>query len=357
MKTRVAIVLPYFSNGGMQVMVSRLASHLDLDEVEAEVICIYGEPLGNWMEKDVLDHGIPIKYIGKSRGFSGGAILRLGKELSRFNPNIVHTHLSAGVYCAPWVLTHRAKMLHTVHNIPEKELIKPKRLLMKALYKTRRAIAVAISPEIRSLVMAYYRPRTEAELIFNPVDVACFAEVPKKDHENMVVVTAGRLSEQKNQALLIDAFVSHHSSYPEDELVILGDGPLRNELDQRIRKMGAESYIHLKGNVDNIPDYFGRADVFALSSNYEGLPLVVLEAMASSLPIVSTDVGGVRDLISGNGILVEPGKAEQLCDALDRLKKDLRMRKTMGDKSFELVRQYDSAIIAGEYTALYKKYS
>ena len=66
MKPRVAIVLPYFGSGGAENMVSRLASHLDLSRVEAEVICLYGQPLQNRLEKAVTSHGVSIKYIGKA---------------------------------------------------------------------------------------------------------------------------------------------------------------------------------------------------------------------------------------------------------------------------------------------------
>lgn len=357
MKTRVAIVLPYFSSGGAQVMITRLATHLDLTKIETVVICVYGNPQNNWMEKEILEHGIPIKYIGKEKGFSGGAILRLGKALSEFRPDVVHTHLSACVYCAPWILKHRVKMLHTVHNIPDKELIKSKQLVMRYLYKRGAAVPVAISNEIHTLIKKHYGLKSTIETVYNPVDVDRFSNVNKKAHSNTIVITAGRLSVQKNHKLLISAFARYHEKHQKDELIILGEGPCRAELERMICDHKAESYIHLEGNVDNIAEYFAKADIFALSSDYEGLPLVVLEAMAASLPIISTDVGGIKDLIDGNGILVEAGNEEQLYRALTELKEDTAKIDTMGKRSYSLVQKYDSSIIAGEYIKLYKKYS
>ena len=357
MKTRVAIVLPYFSSGGAQVMVSRLASHLDLETIDAEVICIYGEPQNNWMEQEILNHGVPIKFIGKGKGFSPGAMIRLSRELSEFNPDVVHTHLSAGPYCAPWILTHRVKMLHTVHNIPDKELIRSKQQVMKLLYKSRSAVPVGISHEIQALIKKHYHLKNDAELVYNPVDVSKFSGVEKLQHDNLVAVTAGRLSEQKNHKLMIEAFINYHAEHENDELIILGDGPCREDLEKMICDNAAESYIHLAGNVDNVAEYFAKADVFVLSSDYEGLPLVVLEAMAASLPIISTDVGGVKDLIDGNGILTKAGNAEQLLDALVRLKLDPSLMRSMGEKSFDLVQKYDSEVITEEYSSLYRKYA
>lgn len=358
MKTKVAIVLPYFSSGGAQMMVSRLVSRLDLSETEAEVICVYGEPQNNRMEKAISDHGIPIRYIGKKKGFSIGAILRLNRELSRFDPDVVHSHLSAGVYCAAWIMSHHVTLLHTVHNIPDKELLKIKQLVMKMLYRRKAAVPVAISHEIRSLVKAHYGIDT-VELIYNPVDIGQFSRAAKKQHSNFVAVNAGRLSPQKNHQLLIKAFIRHHKKYGEDELYILGDGPCRPELEKLIRENGAENYINLEGNVDNVAGYFAGADVFVLSSEYEGLPLVVLEAMAASLPVISTDVGGVRDIVSDfeNGILTESGSEEELIKALRILRQDREKARAMGERSFALVQKYDTSVIAKEYSELYRKYS
>ena len=156
-KPRVAVVLPYFGKGGAETMVSRLVSHLNLEVVEAEVICTYGERLDNELERVITSHGVPIRYIGKKKGFSLDALFRLGKELSAFQPTVVHTHLSACAYCAPWVLTHKAKMLHTVHNTPKHELIRPKRMVMRLMYKLKKAVPVAISREIQSMMIADYK--------------------------------------------------------------------------------------------------------------------------------------------------------------------------------------------------------
>ena len=355
-KPRVAVVLPYFGRGGAETMVSRLVSQLDLECVDAEVICIYGTKLDNELEKAIVSHGIPICYIGKKKGFSLGATFRLGKELSSFHPTIIHTHLSASVYCAPWVLTHRVRMLHTVHNTPEYELIRPKRIIMRFMYKLKKAIPVAISREIQSMLVSYYKLRTKPELIYNPVNVSRFSIV-KSPHDGIVIVSAGRLCPQKNQKLLIDAFKEVVEIYDNVSLILLGDGPMRKEIEEYIATSGLSKRVTLTGNVDNVEEYFSKADIFALSSLYEGLPLVILEAMAAGLPIVSTNVGGIRDIVSDNGILVESQSLSGLKAALLDLIEDERKRKIMGEKSYKSVLNYDSSIISQQYVKLYEKYS
>ena len=222
MKPKVAIVLPYFRCGGAENMVSRLAAHLDLSKVDAEVICIYGKPLHNRLEQVVLEHGVPIRFIEKDKGFSISALKRLWKELSAFCPDVVHTHLSACVYCAPWILTHKAKMLHTIHNTPKFELIKPKQLIMSVMYKLRKAVPVAISHEIQTMMVDYYKLKQKPELVYNPVDVARYQK-EKKKHAGTNIVTVGRLSVQKNQKLLIDAVKMIIQKEQSIQLMILGD--------------------------------------------------------------------------------------------------------------------------------------
>lgn len=356
MKTRVAIVLPDFHFGGAQVMVSRLMSHMNLDEVDAEVI-VCGQEKGNDLEKAIIRKGIPIRYLGKTKGFSAKVTADLFRELDRFRPQVVHTHLSSCVYCAPWVIARKTAMLHTVHNMPQHELIRPKRLVMKALYRTGHAIPVGISREIQALTESFYKPKRKTELVYNPVNIEQFSSIPKPEHTAFTVLNVGRLSEQKNQQLLIRAFADLHRVNADSELYILGDGPKRQELEELISEEKLGSCIHLEGRIENPQEYYAKADVFALSSEYEGLPLVVLEAMAASLPVVSTNVGGVKDIVKENGILTEKGNKEQLKDALIHLMENPDLRQEMGRVSFEEVQKYDSAVIADEYIKLYRKYA
>ena len=291
MRNKIAIVLPYFGLGGAETMASRLASNINLDKIDVEVICIYGNPQNNRLENSILNSGVKIKYIGKSKGFSISAVYKLWKELTSYQPTVVHTHLSACVYCAPWILVHKVKLLHTIHSMPKYELIKPKKRIMSFMYRIGKAIPVAISKEIQYMMTEEYKLKNRAELIYNPVDVDKFYKDNER-HEGICLVTAGRLSKEKNQKLLIDAVKVLCQEYENLSLTILGDGPLRNELENYVTDNGIENIIHVEGNVANVEEYFSKSDIFVLSSSYEGLPLVILEAMAAQLPIISTDVGG-----------------------------------------------------------------
>ena len=108
--------------------------------------------------------------------------------------------------------------------------------------------------------------------------------------------TVGRLAEPKDHLTLVDAFALVHKTLPNARLRIAGDGPLRSALLARINSLALGTSIHLVGEILDVPEFLSALDVFVLSSVTEALPVAILEAMASGLPIVSTDVGGVSEV-------------------------------------------------------------
>lgn len=357
MKTRVAVVLPYFGAGGAENMVSRLVSNLDLTELDTEVICIFGEKQNNNLESAIEEHGIPIYYVRKKKGFSLSAVHRLNKELTRFNPDVINTHLSGGFYSSFWIIFHRVKMLHTIHNIPIYEAEKIKRMVYSFLYRTGKAIPIAISKTIRELTEKTYKVKGQVELVYNPVDVKKYSCITKESHDDFVFLMAGRLSKQKNQLIAIEAFKMIVKDNSWVKLIILGEGEERETLERYIKDNGLSSRIFLPGNVNNVEEYMARADAFLLSSDYEGLPLVLLEAMAAKLPIISTDVGGVKDIVGECAILTRPRNVEELANAMKEIMTNADLRVVNSERAFTNVQQYDSSSIAQQYKELYVKYS
>ncbi len=355
MKNKVAIVIPHFGNGGAEHMTSQLICALNQEAFAIKVFCIFGDYQGNALENRIKEAGIDIVYLKKGVGFSPKAVLNMWKQLRAFKPDVVHTHLSACVYCAPWVLFHKAKMVHTIHNIPQKEGNKVRRTLMRFMYKIKKAVPVAISDTNHDLVCAEYHLKPEAvQTIYNPVQCEKFYRSDTHG-ETVELITVGRLSAQKNQKLLIDAFGTVAQKREDVRLTIVGTGELEQQLKAQAQTLGLAAKIRFTGVVENPQDYLATADIFVLSSNYEGLPLAVLEAMAAGLPIVSTDVGGVKDIVTDNGILVPPGDQNALAKALSQLIEDSALRERLGTKSLEYAQNYALPTIARKYMELYQK--
>ncbi len=138
----------------------------------------------------------------------------------------------------------------------------------------------------------------------------------------------GRLEKQKNQHILIEAVSMIERDF---RLVIVGSGPLRHSLDERVDRHGLSDRVTFVES-SQVDPYFADADIFVLSSDYEGLPLVILEAMSAGLPIVSTDVGGVCEAVSDgvSGFLTGRGDAQGLSEKLTRLIDDEDLRREFG---------------------------
>lgn len=152
------------------------------------------------------------------------------------------------------------------------------------------------------------------------------------------IVSVARLTEQKNQKILLLAFKSFLSTHPDYKLVIFGEGPYRSQLEKLILDLGLKEAVELPGAVKNVWDKIVDAECFVLSSWFEGMPNALLEAMCLGLPCISTKVSGAVDLIrtGENGILVDLDNSEQLGEALCNLIDNKINKQVMGKNATQL---------------------
>ncbi len=168
-----------------------------------------------------------------------------------------------------------------------------------------------------------------------------------------VALAVGRLGEEKDFALLLMAFGSLASQNPEWDLIILGDGPEREDLEQLRDGLGLKGRVHLPGRVGNPGDWYVRADIYVMSSRFEGFPNTLLEAMAYGLPAVSFDCEtGPADIIRHgiDGFLVPPSEGvEGLAWAMDTLMRDENMRQRMGKEAIAVRDRFSAQRIMAEW--------
>lgn len=358
-KQKIALVLPYFGQGGAEKMVSQLACSLNATQFHVEVFCVYGKPQGNFLEQNLIESGIPIHFIRKPKGMSLTAIGRLFRELDRFSPDVVHTHLYACVYAALWPIVRRKPFLHTFHTLPEVEnrrLIR--RLLTKTLIGMKKMIPIAISGENQRLISQYYGIPAEAvPVVHNPVNINRFSSKAGTRDGVFRFITAGRFSVVKNQKMMYQAFFEFLKKGYDARLTMLGSGEEAENLKCLAEELDISDRIDYAGFVENVEDYLTKADVFLLSSDYEALPLALLEAMAAGLPIVATDVGGVRDIVTDNGILVPAKDACAMAQAMEMLYQDDLLRRNMSQKAMNHVAAFDISNTAAGYSEVYRRYT
>lgn len=200
-----------------------------------------------------------------------------------------------------------------------------------------------------------YFPRKlqkRTEVIFNPIFMSNdLVGSAKYHHEKKYIISVARLKEQKNQKMLIDVFSRFSKHYPEYELYIYGEGELRQDLEQQIRILNLSEKVFLPGTTNDIFHKIREADIFVLSSNFEGMPNTLIEAMCIGIPCISTKVSGATDLITNyeNGILVDVGNDDQMLEALLKLAQDEELRRKLGHKAIHTFDLLDVEKISQEW--------
>jgi len=171
-----------------------------------------------------------------------------------------------------------------------------------------------------------------------------------------VIGTVGRLADQKGYQYLLDAAPKVLEQMPGIKFLIIGEGPMAAELKDKAHTLGIASSVIFTGARNDVVELLKCLDIFASSSLWEGVPTVMLEAMASNVPIIATDIPGTHELIQHgkNGWLVPPYDSEALAEALLEFIKSPSRRKEMAQNGKETVRKYTIDQIAQQYEALYE---
>lgn len=167
------------------------------------------------------------------------------------------------------------------------------------------------------------------------------------------IVTVGRMSEQKNHSLLLKAFADIYKAHPDYKLIIYGEGEKKNELISLSQELQITAVVELPGYLTNIGNEIKDASIFVLSSDYEGMPNALMEAMALGIPCISTDCdgGGARFLIENekNGILTPKGDVKALTSAIDRMLSDSEFAEHCGEEAHKICDRLAPEIIYGEW--------
>ena len=201
-------------------------------------------------------------------------------------------------------------------------------------------------------VASYYqRIHGKCEVIANPLTPQAVGEF--KSIRTKEIVTVGRLIPQKNHKLLIHAFAKIYQNHPDFSLRIVGEGPLKSELEELVSSLKLHEVVSIQANIKNVMTVVNDAACFVLSSDYEGFPNVLLEAMASGMPVVSTDfdTGIARDLITDgkNGYVVPIGDAETMAAAIDRIISSEDCQLQMGLENIKLKDEYSEDLICSRW--------
>jgi glycosyltransferase involved in cell wall biosynthesis len=362
---RVLHIFPYFGSGGAEHMGVYLMRSLNRARFEVEAVSLY-DPWGTDLEKMLAEAGVTVSYLGKKRGPDFRMYPRLARVFRRFRPHVVHTHLNILRYVLP-LLVHRISLpsVHTVHNLAEREVDFGKWIHRLAFRLG--VVPVAIGDEVAASLARLYGIRNPP-LIPYGIPIHAFVrnesarEVWREKEgfalDDTVYVSVARFYPQKNHRLLLHAFADGPARDMRARLLLAGDGPLRGDLQVMANRLGVGNRVSFLGIRTDIPELVAAADVFALSSDWEGNPLSVMEAMAAGRPVVATAVGGVPELVvhGKTGLLVPAGDAVALAEAMRKIGHDEALRKEMGRASAERAAScFDERVMTRSYEELYER--
>ena len=295
-------------------------------------------------------------------------IVRLFRIFHRFRPDIIHTHTAkAGTVgrIAGWFyrLTsrRRVKLVHTFHGHVFHGYYG--RLATSLFLFVERALArvtdaiVVLSPLQRNEIHGRYRIGRAEQFVIIPLglDLAPYDKpVDVEPHQGFVVAIVGRLTEVKDHDFFLCAFAAWNR--PDAVAHIIGDGHLRAALEQTARDLGIADRVRFLGTRDDPEVFYREADLVVLTSKNEGTPLTILEAMAAGVPVLSTSVGGVPDLLADNRGLMAPHDVPQFAAAMDRLAGDPSLRARMAEAGRAFVREhYATERLIRDVRALYAR--
>lgn len=352
---KIIQVMPEFGLAGAEVMAENLAYGLKAKGHEVLMISLYSmhTAITNRLEKN----GIIIKYLGKKKGFDASVVLKMRKIIKEFKPDILHTHRYVLPYAFFASIGIAVKRVHTIHNIAERE-VPPKQLpIQKVLFKNLKVIPVAITPITqKSIEELYGLNQNKIPLVYNGIDLTqCIAKKNTQFGSQIKILHVGRFAPQKNHEMMVEAFADVVRDYPHCVLDLVGDGDLVNSVRKKVIMLGIKEKVHFVKLLDMVYEKMSESDIFILPSKYEGMPISLIEAMATGLPIVATSVGGVPDMIENgkSGILVGVSK-EEIAKGIVMLIEDSTLRDNISQGAKQRAVQFSLENMTKAYIDVYE---
>lgn len=341
----VLFVASSLESGGAERVMVTLLQHLDRRRFQPHIAVSSAKgALLNELPPDVVLHDLKASRVR----FSLPALLRL---IWRLRPEAVLStsgHVNVPLLALRPLLPRGTKIFVRENSTASVEAVaagevRRRKLLYRFFYHNANAVICQSEVMLDDLCEQFHVPRNKMVRIYNPIDGARI----RGDATNAPnpffgtgphLVASGRLEHAKGFDLLIDAMLGVRKRFSQAQLTIVGSGSLEKELRDQCTRLGLTSTVTFAGFHSNPYPYYANADLFVLSSRYEGLPNVMLEAMALNTPVVATDCpGGVREIVKGwpNCRLAQPEDSASLTDAIvASLRKGRQLAEAAPDCSF-----------------------
>jgi sugar transferase (PEP-CTERM/EpsH1 system associated) len=358
--------------GGLETLLVDCVNHMPADKYRHAIVCLtdYTE-----FSKKITREDVEIFSLNKKPGLGLDTHLAIWKLFRKLKPSILHTYnLSAIEYTFAATLAGVPIRVHAEHgrDTSDPEGTNWKHNLLRRLLIPFVDYFIPVSKDLQNwLRTRIHVPDEKNLLINNGVDIRQFClrkddDILRKEsgfpEDAFIIGTVGRIQDVKNHAGLIDAFILLRELLPEQKprlrLAIIGNGPLFSQIEKKIKDAGIADVVWLPGARDDIANIMQSFSVFAMTSIAEGTPVVILEAMASGLPIIATKVGGIPEVVIDNqtGTLTPPMDMSAFARALSTYvvaEDTLAKHGAAGRERAEEIYSIEAMLAA--YTGLYDK--
>ena len=330
----------------------------DFPEIHVTVASFYDDSTAG-------EYDIEIVPLQANSRFDVAAFYRLWQLLLQGDVDIVHTHDN--------FIGSVARVLGTLADVSIVDTEHRQHDSFTMLQNAVNAPTIALADRVVANSKATERSFLSIEralldshqiaVIHNGVDIACvdsaITEGTGRDKADGIrIITVGRLVKVKNQKLLLRAFAIVLKSFPEAELVVVGGGPLRKELEDFVDSLGIQKQVHFLGEIPRKEVYsqLTHSDLFALPSSSEGFCVAAVEAMAAGLPVVVSDIDVLHEVVGEPGVFADPDDPIEFADALIALAEDQERRERLGTEAKERARSnFSLERTAREYYNIYKQ--
>lgn len=350
--------------GGAEILLKYWANYLDQNRFAQFIIFAEDGPFISIMKK----MGMTVDYFPGLNSIMGlNKVLCLINFIKKNKIDLIHAH---GARVNFWgsiaALLTGIPIISTEHNI---DLWRQDTFSFNMIDKFTffiNKIRIGVSPAVCKMLYKQGINSDKIVCIENGIDVdrfnCKFNKIAKRDEfkvpiEAKIIGTIGRLTEQKGHIYLIESAAHFLNVFPSSIILIVGDGPLMETLKKQVKKLDIENKVIFAGHRDDIPEIMSIIDIFVLPSITEGLPLVLLEAMAAKKPIVASNVSGVPDVIKNGieGLLIPSKRPDLLAEKINYLIKNSKHAAKLAQAAFNKVsRKYDAKIMISRYEKIYK---
>ena len=345
-KTKILYIITSLGLGGAEKLLLYYLINLDKSKYSLNVCCLREKPDDLYPEIAKYATVINLKIKNK---FNPLAVLYILRLIKTIRPDIIHTHLFQPrvytsiahlFYTKPVLITQK----HSIVNLKKHNVFIFFEMISIRLNKK----VIAISESVKKSLTRYaFTPENKIFVLPNCIDYHKFNHTMlpevRVNGKEIVIGTVGRLEPEKGLNYLLLAMKFILTRFPTAKLEIIGDGSAQNELKNLSKKLEISNSVNFFGKFVDVIPFYNRMDIFVLPSILEGFGIVLLEAMAAGVPIVATNVDGIREVVINmkSGLLVPPKNPQAIADAVIRLIDNPQLSKRLAEEALKRAKEFD----------------